>query len=310
MIWVASLIVSVMAPAGTPGFQFAVLFDARFPSASAATVVDQSSKAGAEINQEVLDDLVSRIFGCWSYPSDAKNPVSIRMRLLPTGELDGKPTGIDEGLASTKSDQVLLNSALRAVSKCAPYNDIVANSPGLAGNDVIVTLNPESVSSSEQLAEAEKSDAIGAVSQADANSSNADGGSAAQKSPPYNDMRELFAEHLLLLSNPLNAGEAEAKLRQRGVAQMTAFVSDYTEEPSSWLIQLAAEVGPALTPGKGFFCRVSTDDAESMARLRLVSAIRPGIVISGELGEYNVDVPNRVMYIVLDPCQIIDIPPQ
>lgn len=141
-------------------------------------------------------------------------------------------------------------------------------------------------------------------------SPNAAHGQDAQKLPPYNDMRELFSEHLLLLSNPLNAGEAEAKLRQRGVAQMTAFVADYTEEPSSWLIQLAAEVGPALTPGKGFFCRVSTDDAESMARLRLVSAIRPGIVISGELGEYNVDVPNRVMYIVLDPCQIVDIPPQ
>ncbi|QKD00667.1 hypothetical protein [Mesorhizobium loti] len=175
LIGSASLIVSVMAPAGTPNPKFAVLFDGLIPSASAATVVNQSSKGGAEINQEVLDDLGSRIFNCWSYPSDAKNPVSIRMRLLPTGELDGKPTGITEGLASTKSDQVLLNSAVRAVSKCAPYADIVAASPGLAGNDVIITLKPESVSSSAQLAEDEKIDATGTKS------SNADEGSTAQK---------------------------------------------------------------------------------------------------------------------------------
>ncbi|MES0129317.1 hypothetical protein [Mesorhizobium sp. M0029] len=141
-------------------------------------------------------------------------------------------------------------------------------------------------------------------------SSNAAQGVDAQKLPPYNNMRELFYEHALLLSNPLTAGEAEEKLRQRGVSQMTAFVAGFTEESSSWLVQLAAEVGPAVTPGKGFFCRVSIDDAESMARLRLVSAIRPGIVISGELAEYNVDLPNGVMSIVLDPCQIVDLPPQ
>ncbi|ESZ68192.1 hypothetical protein X727_23315 [Mesorhizobium sp. L103C119B0] len=309
-IWLISLGVSFMASPETIPPQLAFLTSAQPPSASAARVGNQPSKPKAEIDRQVLDDLGSSIVNCWAFPANAKRQASVRMRLLPTGELDGKPTEITAGSASTRADEALPASAVRAVLNCAPYANFVAKSPELAGNDLIVTLDPVSISSRVQVAEAEKSEAIGAVSQADASSSNADGGSAAQKLPPYNDMRELFAEHLVLLSNPLNAGEAEAKLRQRGVAQMTAFVADYTEEPSSWLIQLAAEVGPALTPGKGFFCRVSKDDAESIARLRLVSAIRPGIVISGELGEYNLDLPNRVMSIVLDPCQIVDISPQ
>ncbi|MER9504738.1 DUF4339 domain-containing protein [Mesorhizobium sp. M0579] len=309
-IWLISLGVSFMASPETIAPQLAFLTSAQPPSASAARVGNQPSKPKAEIDRQVLDDLGSSIVSCWTLPADAKRPASVRMRLLPTGELDGRPTEITAGLASTRADEALPAPAVRAVLKCAPYADFVAKSPELAGNDLIVTLDPVSISSHVQLADAEQSNATGTMKQAGTNSSNAPIGPVVQKLPPYNDMRELFFEHALLLTNPLTAREAEEKLRQRGVSQMTAFVADYTEETSSWLVQLAAEVGPALTPGRGFFCRVSVDDEESMARLRLVSAIRPGIVISGEVGEYNVDIPNGVMSIVLDPCRIVDIPPQ
>ncbi|ESY51405.1 MULTISPECIES: DUF4339 domain-containing protein [unclassified Mesorhizobium] len=317
-IWLISLGVSFMASPETIAPKLAFLTSAQTPSpspspspsASAARVGHQPSKPKAEIDRQVLDDLGSSIVSCWTLPADAKRPASVSMRLLPTGELDGRPTEITAGLASTRADEALPASAVRAVLKCAPYADFVAKSPELAGNDLIVTLDPVSISSRVQLAEAEQSNATGTMAQADTNLSNPAKSQVDQKLPPYNDMRELFFEHALLLTNPLTAREAEEKLRQRGVSQMTAFVADYTEETSSWLVQLAAEVGTALTPGKGFFCRVSVDDEESMARLRLVSAIRPGIVISGEVGEYNVDIPNGVMSIVLDPCRIVDIPPQ
>lgn len=78
----------------------------------------------AKLSQSEIDSLRSQVQRCWNPPigiADAENMVvSIRLRLTPSGELDGNPEVVSGGGASM-AERAAADAARRAVLRCAPY---------------------------------------------------------------------------------------------------------------------------------------------------------------------------------------------
>jgi hypothetical protein len=82
-----------------------------------------SLPAQANDATQVLGLIARQITQCWSRPADAdRQTVSIRLRLKIDGALDGEPSLVGE---KAKPSPYGL-SALRAVTRCAPFSGLDA----------------------------------------------------------------------------------------------------------------------------------------------------------------------------------------
>lgn len=81
-------------------------------------------KTGAKLSQSELDALRGQVSQCWSPPAGVSEAgslrVTIRMRLDPSGGLEGRPEIVDGGSGSA-IERAAAEAALRAVMRCAPY---------------------------------------------------------------------------------------------------------------------------------------------------------------------------------------------
>lgn len=81
-------------------------------------------RTGAKLSQSELDALRGQVSQCWSPPAGVSEAgslrVTIRMRLDPSGGLEGRPDIIDGGSGSA-IERAAAEAALRAVMRCAPY---------------------------------------------------------------------------------------------------------------------------------------------------------------------------------------------
>jgi colicin import membrane protein len=80
---------------------------------------------GAKLSVSEMDALRQRLAGCWSIPAGVDDAellkVSVRFRLDRSGELEARPE-IIKGGGSSGPARTAAESAVRAVSKCAPFN--------------------------------------------------------------------------------------------------------------------------------------------------------------------------------------------
>lgn len=81
-------------------------------------------RTGAKLSMSELDALRGQVSQCWSPPAGVSEAgslrVTIRMRLDPSGGLEGRPELVDGGNGSTV-ERAAGEAALRAVIRCAPY---------------------------------------------------------------------------------------------------------------------------------------------------------------------------------------------
>ncbi|MBO0904450.1 hypothetical protein J1C47_12440 [Jiella sp. MQZ13P-4] len=81
-------------------------------------------KTGGKLSQSELDALRGQVSQCWSPPAGVSEAgalrVTIRMRLDPSGGLEGRPELVEGGGGSTV-ERAAADAALRAVIRCAPY---------------------------------------------------------------------------------------------------------------------------------------------------------------------------------------------
>lgn len=84
-----------------------------------------SRTTGSRLSQSEIDALRSQVQRCWNPPVGAIEAetmvVSIRLRLTPSGELDGAPEIVAGGGASV-AERAAAEAARRAVLRCAPFN--------------------------------------------------------------------------------------------------------------------------------------------------------------------------------------------
>ncbi|MBO0664051.1 hypothetical protein LQ948_15560 [Jiella sp. MQZ9-1] len=82
-------------------------------------------RTGNKLSQSELDALRGQVSRCWSPPAGVSDAgslrVTIRMRLDPSGGLEGRPELVDGGNGSPM-ERAAGEAALRAVMRCAPYN--------------------------------------------------------------------------------------------------------------------------------------------------------------------------------------------
>ncbi|MHB2267632.1 hypothetical protein [Aliihoeflea sp. PC F10.4] len=80
---------------------------------------------GATLSQSEIDSLRSQVSRCWNPPVGAAEAesmvVSIRLRLDPSGALDGNPE-IVSGRGASMAERAAADAARRAVMRCAPFN--------------------------------------------------------------------------------------------------------------------------------------------------------------------------------------------
>ncbi|MCO6391344.1 hypothetical protein GTW25_09920 [Aliihoeflea aestuarii] len=80
---------------------------------------------GATLSQSEIDSLRSQVSRCWNPPvgaADAESMVvSIRLRLDPSGALDGNPEVVS-GRGASMAERAAADAARRAVMRCAPFN--------------------------------------------------------------------------------------------------------------------------------------------------------------------------------------------
>ncbi|MGB3501880.1 MAG: hypothetical protein WBA44_09670 [Mesorhizobium sp.] len=90
-----------------------------------ASVGSERRNTGAKLSVGEMDALRQRLASCWSIPAGVDDAellkVSVRFRLDRSGELEARPEVIKGGGASGPA-RTAAESALRAVSKCAPFN--------------------------------------------------------------------------------------------------------------------------------------------------------------------------------------------
>ena len=81
-------------------------------------------KTGAKLSMSELDALRGQVSQCWSPPAGVSEAgslrVTIRMRLDPTGAIEGRPELVDGG-GSSAMERAAGEAALRAVIRCSPY---------------------------------------------------------------------------------------------------------------------------------------------------------------------------------------------
>lgn len=87
--------------------------------------IGNTRSTGERLTQSELDALRGQIQRCWSPPAGVSEAgslrISIQMQLDPSGALQGVPTIVSGGGAST-IERVAGEAALRAIRRCAPYN--------------------------------------------------------------------------------------------------------------------------------------------------------------------------------------------
>lgn len=111
--------------------QIAALLDQRAPSGGGAARSDDQAAlggrqtTGARLSQSEIDALKGQIQRCWNVPAGAADAqdlkVSVRMRLDPSGAIDGAPDIIAGG-GGAGVERIAAEAARRAVLRCAPYN--------------------------------------------------------------------------------------------------------------------------------------------------------------------------------------------
>ncbi len=90
-----------------------------------ALALPQVGKAAdtPRLTGEEIAGLREAVLRCWTPPqpqAGSSAAVKVRFRLTPSGELDGTPQVVEA--ADGASGQVLGQSAIRAVQRCAPYS--------------------------------------------------------------------------------------------------------------------------------------------------------------------------------------------
>jgi len=108
------------------------LLNKQKPAGGGAKREEKTASVGADrpssaqkLSVSEMDALRQRLGQCWSIPAGVDDAevlkVSVRFRLDRSGELEGRPEVIKGGGASGPA-RTAAESAVRAVSKCAPFN--------------------------------------------------------------------------------------------------------------------------------------------------------------------------------------------
>jgi len=94
-------------------------------STQQAALGGQKTTGAGKLSQSEMDALRGQIQKCWIVPDGALDAnglrVSIKMRLTPSGEVEGRPEVVEGGGAGG-IERAMAESARRAVMRCAPYN--------------------------------------------------------------------------------------------------------------------------------------------------------------------------------------------
>jgi colicin import membrane protein len=94
-------------------------------STQQAALGGQKTTGAGKLSQSEMDALRGQIQKCWQVPTGALDAtglrVSVKMRLTPTGEVEGRPEVV-EGGGGAGIERAMAESAKRAVMRCAPYN--------------------------------------------------------------------------------------------------------------------------------------------------------------------------------------------
>lgn len=115
--------------------QMAALLNKIDPSGGGAKASNRPASLGspdktgpvARMTQNELDALRAKIQNCWSPPIGADGAdamiVPVRIELNPDGSLAGEP--VAKQIPPGPFGRVMAEAALRAVRRCAPYNDVL-----------------------------------------------------------------------------------------------------------------------------------------------------------------------------------------
>ncbi|MFZ1772930.1 MAG: hypothetical protein WAT78_03105, partial [Rhizobiaceae bacterium] len=107
-----------------------------------ASLGGKKTTGGAKLSQNEMDALRGQIEKCWNVPAGVAEAeglkVSVKFKLTPEGEIDGRPEIVSGGSDSVA--RAAGESARRAVMKCAPYNLPAEKYESWA--DVIVNFDP------------------------------------------------------------------------------------------------------------------------------------------------------------------------
>lgn len=112
--------------------KIASLLNKQDPSSSGAKASPQDASLGtsrpsntAQLSRSELDALRAAIERCWSVPAGIAEVdelrVTVKMRLSPNGEIDGRPDVAASG-GESGARRAFAASAKRAVHRCAPYS--------------------------------------------------------------------------------------------------------------------------------------------------------------------------------------------
>jgi colicin import membrane protein len=90
-----------------------------------AALGGKKTTGAGKLTQSEMDALRGQIQKCWVIPAGAENAeglrVSVKFRLTPAGEVEGRPEVV-EGGGADGVERAAADAAKRAVSRCAPYN--------------------------------------------------------------------------------------------------------------------------------------------------------------------------------------------
>ena len=116
------------------------------PSPEPQTIGSIDGGAEAQMTQSEIAALKARLYRCWSPPVAVREAgaliVELRISLLPDGSLSGQPVILQVGLASSPLAQVAVESAIRAVTECAPFGDILRPEKYALWNQIDFVFDP------------------------------------------------------------------------------------------------------------------------------------------------------------------------
>lgn len=111
-------------------------------STDQASLGGKKSTGGASLSQSEMDALRGQIAKCWNVPAGVEDAqglrVTVKMKLSPSGEIEGAPEV--SGGGGSGIERAAVESARRAVLRCAPYN--LPQEKYETWSDVIVNFDP------------------------------------------------------------------------------------------------------------------------------------------------------------------------
>lgn len=119
------------------------------PSAEPQTLGSIDGQAEAAMTQSELAALQARLYQCWTPPVGVREAgglvVTVRISLSQDGGLAATPVLLSVGSASQPLAQIAAESAIRAVTQCAPFGDILRPEKYALWREIDFVFDPRSM---------------------------------------------------------------------------------------------------------------------------------------------------------------------